>query len=69
MPIYEYRCSDCGTVFARLQSVSTPTNVTDCPKCGSAETERLLSTFAAGPSSTAGTSSSGPPSCGAGGGG
>lgn len=69
MPIYEYRCSVCGIVFARLQSVSTPKNVTDCPKCGSAETERLPSTFSAGSSSTAGTPGKGPPSCGAGGGG
>jgi putative FmdB family regulatory protein len=69
MPIYEYRCTSCGKVFARLQSVSAATVAPSCPKCGSSDTERLLSTFAAGSSSTAGTPGGGAPTCGAGGGG
>jgi putative FmdB family regulatory protein len=69
MPIYEYRCRACGTVFARLQPISMPTDATTCPECKSYETERLLSTFAAGASSSGRSSSAGSPPCGAGGGG
>ena len=69
MPIYEYRCSACGTVFARLQSISAAAVSIECPECGGKETERLVSTFAAGPTtSSAGSSSGGSPSCGGGGG-
>ncbi|MGQ9676782.1 MAG: FmdB family zinc ribbon protein [Chloroflexota bacterium] len=46
MPMYEYRCPECGaktTVFARgYGECAAPT----CSKCGSAEMVRLLSTFA-----------------------
>lgn len=41
MPIYEYRCNDCGTTFDQL--VRGPNTVT-CPGCGSAALEKLLST-------------------------
>jgi putative FmdB family regulatory protein len=67
MPIYEYRCTACGTVFARLQSVSNPGKDIPCPKCECAETERVLSTFAAGSSTSGGPASA--PGCGGGGGG
>lgn len=70
MPIYEYRCKDCGKVFARLQTIANPTKTTPCPACGSDQTGRILSTFAAG-SSSAGTGSrpSAAAGCGGGGGG
>jgi putative FmdB family regulatory protein len=69
MPIYEYRCAGCGAVFARLQSISNPAGDIRCPKCDSDETERILSTFAAGTSTTGTAVDSGQPGCGAGGGG
>lgn len=33
MPIYTYRCSECGTQFERQQSFSEP-SLRTCPKCG-----------------------------------
>ena len=43
MPIYEFRCRDCGNQFEQIiRASATPA----CPSCKSAELERLLSTFA-----------------------
>jgi putative FmdB family regulatory protein len=44
MPIYEYRCGNCGERFEELTAAdaAAPT----CPRCGG-ETERLLSAQAA----------------------
>ncbi len=60
MPIYEYRCSECGSVFSKLQRIGATGEGVRCPKCGSENVERLLSTFASGSSGTtsAATSSS-----------
>ena len=33
MPVYTYRCSECGVQFERQQSYSEPTLRT-CPECG-----------------------------------
>ncbi len=42
MPIYEYRCSECGFQNEYLQKVSEPPlNV--CPSCGKATFQKLLS--------------------------
>jgi len=40
MPIYEYRCADCGTSFEAL--IRGKTAVT-CPHCGGSSLEKLLS--------------------------
>jgi putative FmdB family regulatory protein len=66
MPIYEYRCTDCGETFARLQRVGASADDVRCPACGSAVVERLLSAFAS-TSSTSGTSTASPKGCGSGG--
>lgn len=42
MPIYEYRCSDCGFQDEFLQKISEPT-LTVCPKCGKETFNKLLS--------------------------
>jgi len=42
MPIYEYRCADCGFQEEYLQKVSEPP-MTVCPKCGKASFRKLLS--------------------------
>ena len=68
MPIYEYRCRDCGRVFARIRSVASSSEPIDCPHCASDRTERLPSTFAAGPSGSGFGGSAGTSSCGGGGG-
>ena len=36
MPLYEYRCKDCGELEEKIQPYSAPTQH-DCPKCGSQE--------------------------------
>lgn len=45
MPIYEYRCDDCGKrSSALLSSYSSPDPA--CPHCGKRGLHRLVSTFA-----------------------
>jgi putative FmdB family regulatory protein len=44
MPIYEYRCRDCGERFEELTAADAADPA--CPRCGG-ETERLLSAQAA----------------------
>ena len=45
MPIYEYRCEECGKrSSALLTSYSSPDPV--CPHCGKPALRRLVSTFA-----------------------
>ncbi len=41
MPLYEYRCSQCGHRFEKIQSFSAPETAA-CPKC-EGTSERLLS--------------------------
>ena len=41
MPIYEYECLTCGTIFEKRQSFSEPAKA-DCPN-GHPETRRLIS--------------------------
>jgi putative FmdB family regulatory protein len=48
MPIFEYRCQDCGHQFERL--VRRADDAVDCPTCGTARPGQLevqYSTFAA----------------------
>jgi len=45
MPIYEYRCEECGKrSSALLASYSSPDPA--CPHCGKSALRRLISTFA-----------------------
>jgi putative FmdB family regulatory protein len=44
MPIYEFACGPCGEVFEELVPISAAA-APACPTCGSARTERRLSTF------------------------
>jgi len=46
MPIYEYRCSGCGSRFELLRRVSKASEDAECPRCHSSA-ERILSTFSA----------------------
>lgn len=45
MPIYEYRCEDCGIQFERLASWKDAQQVS-CSECDSPNVKRLLSIFA-----------------------
>ena len=42
MPIYEYRCAECGFQDEYLQKASEPP-MTQCPSCGKATLQKLLS--------------------------
>ncbi|MDY0058778.1 MAG: zinc ribbon domain-containing protein [Myxococcota bacterium] len=65
MPIYEYRCRQCGQPFEKLVRVTTPLEEVECPHCGQRDAERRLSLFASFGAGAAACS----PSSGAGGGG
>lgn len=45
MPIFEYRCGDCGQNFEKL--VRREADVIACPACDGRHLEQQLSTFAA----------------------
>ena len=42
MPIYEYRCAECGYEMDKLQKISDPP-LTDCPACGRPGLQKLVS--------------------------
>ena len=42
MPIYEYRCAECGHQEEALQKVSEPP-LSICPACGKPKLQKLLS--------------------------
>jgi len=42
MPIYEYRCGDCGHKLEALQKLSD-SPLTECPVCGKARLSKLVS--------------------------
>ncbi|MDR2386079.1 MAG: zinc ribbon domain-containing protein [Deltaproteobacteria bacterium] len=66
MPIYEFKCQDCGRDFEEL--VISRSEKIICPACGQANCEKHLSSFRCGPSGgsldLAGGSSSSSSSCG-----
>jgi len=53
MPIYEYRCSECGEKFEKLLLSIFSTPQVECPRCGGRKIEKLVSLFGTkSPSST-----------------
>jgi putative FmdB family regulatory protein len=50
MPIYDYKCNDCGTAYDIYHKVREVTEDVVCPSCGSAKRTRLISapTFSMG---------------------
>ena len=46
MPLLEYRCSDCGSLFERLVPRTDGADTADCPSCGESKGRRVLSVFA-----------------------
>jgi len=63
MPIFDYKCEDCGAQFEEL--VSSSDSTVACPTCESDKTRKLLSAFA----TSSGSSGSTAPACGSGSGG
>ncbi len=48
MPIYEYRCEECGRSFEKLRKIQDADQDVQCPYCDSEEVRRQLSSFATG---------------------
>lgn len=46
MPIYEYECLKCGERFEMRRSMNDSDQEVNCPKCGTGNPRRVLSTFA-----------------------
>jgi putative FmdB family regulatory protein len=66
MPIFEYRCRECGENFEAIVHGSHPK--TACKACGSNKVEQLLSVFAVtggGTSAKSAAAEPGPCHCGA----
>ncbi|MFA7227815.1 MAG: zinc ribbon domain-containing protein [Melioribacteraceae bacterium] len=66
MPIFEYKCSDCGKKFEIFHKSSTNPEEVICPACQSRNHKKLLSSFSAstGSSDFAGGSACSDGSCG-----
>jgi putative FmdB family regulatory protein len=64
MPIFEYRCGDCGTKFEKLVRRAADVPELECPSCGQKHLQQELSTFAA---HAGGSKSSDVPMCPSGG--
>jgi putative FmdB family regulatory protein len=54
MPVYEYRCQECGKAFEQLRRMSDTDRDLRCPFCGAPQVERVLSSFATGGNSAGG---------------
>lgn len=47
MPIFEYKCNDCGSKFEVLHKSSSNLEEVICPSCQSKNSKKLLSSFSA----------------------
>lgn len=47
MPIYEYKCNDCGSQFEKLVRRTSDVPEIECPSCGQKHLTQELSTFSA----------------------
>jgi len=63
MPIYEYRCTNCGHIFDAFQRVGADGSDLSCPVCAAPKPEKILSAFASSGNSGSSASSG----CGGGG--
>lgn len=47
MPLFEYRCQDCGRIIEIFAQRRERSAEQKCPECGKANLERVLSPFSA----------------------
>lgn len=43
MPVYEYKCKNCGRRFENREDFDKSKNEVQCPKCRSGDTSRIYS--------------------------
>jgi putative FmdB family regulatory protein len=60
MPIYEFRCADCGHVFEELVMRASDQEDLACPKCSARAVERVLSCCSVGAGGSAAGAGAGP---------
>ncbi|MFC2035754.1 zinc ribbon domain-containing protein [Chloroflexota bacterium] len=48
MPVYEYKCRNCGEKFETRHSFQEQEKEPACPRCGIRNTQRVFSTFSVG---------------------
>ena len=46
MPLFDYKCAECGKRFTLLMGVVAESVDEKCPKCGGSDVNRLISRFA-----------------------
>jgi|Deesub1362B_J571_1020462.scaffolds.fasta_scaffold01738_3 putative FmdB family regulatory protein len=63
MPLYEYRCEECGEKFEVFKMGNQDEEIC-CPRCKSKRTSRMFSTFASHGGSSSGSTSYSGGSCG-----
>lgn len=63
MPIYEYKCGDCGGAFEVMVSRSRRKKRPACDKCDGSNTERVMSSFSGRSHSDAGSKRLGGSAC------
>lgn len=69
MPMYEYRCEDCGENFEVIVRFADADKIQPCPNCGATRTfKKISATAAIGFSGGGGSAYSTGSSCGSGGG-
>jgi putative FmdB family regulatory protein len=49
MPVYEYKCSNCGKVFEITCHLRERDQLAVCPGCGSKKVEPVFSSFSSPP--------------------
>ena len=59
MPLYDYHCQQCESSFTELRRASEMNSPIKCTECGSMDTQRSLSCFSVGGSSSGMSVSSG----------
>ena len=64
MPIYEYRCTDCGNDFERLVRSMFSVETFPCPSCGSDHVKKAVSLFGTASGGSRDAAASSAASCG-----
>ena len=58
MPIFEYQCKDCSNKYEIYHKSLSSSEKIECPSCGSENSKKLFSSFAASVEPAAGSSCS-----------